>query len=101
MSGKNFTEDVYEIVKKIPKGKVMIYSDVAKAIGKPKSARAVGNALGRNKNLVVIPCHRVLRSDGSLGGYAGGIKKKISLLQEEGVICKNKKVDLEKFLYFL
>lgn len=80
-----FTSLVYAYVAKIPAGKVSTYSDVARAIGKPGAARAVGSALGKNTDFVHIPCHRVVRTDGSMGGYALGIPKKIQKLQKEGV----------------
>ncbi len=79
----NFQEQVYKIVKKIPKGKVMTYKEVAKAIGRLKAYRAVGNALHRNID-PKIPCHRVIRSDGKIGGYRNGAKKKTELLKKEG-----------------
>jgi O-6-methylguanine DNA methyltransferase len=83
---KSFTERVYEIVRKIPKGKTLTYGQVAQAIGSPGASRAVGNALNKNRDLKNIPCHRVVRSDGSTGGYAFGAEKKISLLKQEGAI---------------
>ena len=72
---------------KIPKGTVKTYSQVAKGIGKPLAARAVANAVGKNPYVPKIPCHRVIRSDGSLGGYSGkgGIKTKKLLLKREGI----------------
>lgn len=83
---KTFTERVYDVVRKIPKGKTMTYGEVAKAMGAPGAARAVGNALNKNRDLKNIPCHRVIRSDGSTGGYAFGAKKKIAILKKEGAI---------------
>ncbi len=81
-----FQRRVLNIALKIPRGKVLTYHDVAKAIGKPQAARAVGQALGHNPVPIVIPCHRVLGSDGSLHGYSGGggIKTKAWLLRLEG-----------------
>jgi O-6-methylguanine DNA methyltransferase len=81
-----FSERVFFIVKKIPKGKVFTYQEVAKQAGSPKASRAVGNILHRNKD-PKIPCHRVIRSDGVAGGYNGLIKnkKKIDILRKEGV----------------
>ena len=71
---------------KIPKGKVKTYKQVALGINRPRSARAVANACGKNPYAPKVPCHRVIRSDGSLGGYSGsgGIKTKKSLLKKEG-----------------
>ena len=77
-------------MRKIPKGKVKTYLEVSKAIGKPRAFRAVANAIGKNPYPPKIPCHRVIRSDGSLGGYSGkgGIKKKKRLLEIEKVYLK-------------
>ena len=86
-----FKIKVYDIVKKIPKGKVLSYKEVAKRTGKPKAWRAVGSILKQNRNSQ-IPCHRVIRSNGKIGGYNKGISKKISLLKKEGLKIKNKKV---------
>ena len=83
---KTFTERVYDVVRKIPKGKTLTYGQVAAAIGQPGAARAVGNALNKNCDTKNIPCHRVIRSDGSTGGYAFGAKKKIAILKKEGAI---------------
>ena len=77
-----------EYLKTIPKGETRTYLNVAKAINKPKAIRAVANAIGKNPYAPEIPCHRVIRTDGSLGGYSGpgGIKKKRKLLISEGVL---------------
>ena len=76
---------VWNELKKIPEGEVRTYKEIALAIGKPKSARAVANACGKNPRPIEIPCHRVIRSDGALGGYSGrgGIKQKLKLLRSE------------------
>ena len=71
LKGTKLQLKVWNYLKKIPKGKVKTYLEVAKAIGKPKAFRAVANAVGRNPYPPEIPCHRVIRSDGSLGGYSG------------------------------
>lgn len=83
---KIFAEKVYEVVKKIPKGNVLTYKEVARRSGRLKAYRAVGNILSKNKDLKV-PCHRVIRSDGKPGGYNGIIKskKKIDILKKEGI----------------
>ena len=87
LTGTKFQLTVWEYLKKIPHGSVKTYSQVAKGIGKPLAVRAVANAIGKNPYAPRIPCHRVIRSDGSLGGYSGkgGIKTKILLLKKEGV----------------
>jgi len=84
----SFKGAVFKIVSKIPKGKVLTYKKVAKLAGFPKAWRAVGNVLNKNTDLN-IPCHRVIRSDGKIGGYNKGTNKKILLLKKEGVIIKN------------
>ena len=86
LKGTQFQLKVWSYLKKIPKGKLKTYAQVAKAIGKPKAVRAVANAIGKNPFPHKIPCHRVIRSDGKLGGYSakGGIKTKKKLLKNEG-----------------
>ena len=88
IKGTKFQLKVWKYLKKIPKGQTRTYSDVAKAINKPKSVRAVANAIGKNPYAPKIPCHRVIRSDGSLGGYSGkgGINTKRKLLKSEGIL---------------
>lgn len=88
-----FQRKVYEVVKKIPKGKVMTYKMVAKLAGFPRAWRGVGNILNKNQD-PEIPCHRVIRSDGRIGGYRYGKKQKITLLQKEGAILKNWRIVL-------
>ncbi|PIT85684.1 cysteine methyltransferase [Candidatus Micrarchaeota archaeon CG10_big_fil_rev_8_21_14_0_10_59_7] len=85
-------------MQEIPRGRVSTYSAIAKAIGKPKAARAVGNALNRNHSSRV-PCHRVVRSDGRAGGFARGTREKIRMLRREGVRVVNGKVDAQPFLF--
>ncbi len=87
LKGTKFQLKVWKFLKKIPRGKVKTYSEVAKSIGKPLAVRAVANAIGKNPLAPQIPCHRVIRSDGSLGGYSGkgGIKTKRLLLKKEGI----------------
>lgn len=79
-----FQENIYNIVKTIKIGRVMTYAEVARANGKPLAYRAVGNALNKNYD-PSVPCHRVIRSDGKLGGYNRGSELKLKLLNEEGV----------------
>ena len=87
LSGTKFQLKVWAYLGKIPRGSVKTYKQVAKAIGIPLGARAVANAVGKNPYAPKIPCHRVIRSDGSLGGYSGkgGVKTKRFLLKKEGI----------------
>ena len=87
MNGTKFQLKVWKYLKTIPKGTVKTYKQVAIAIKRPKSARAVANACGKNPYPPKIPCHRVIRSDRGLGGYSGrgGIKTKLRLLRSEKV----------------
>jgi len=87
MKGTKFQLRVWNYLKKIPKGSVKTYKQVAIAINKPKSARAVANACAKNPYAPNIPCHRVIRSDGGLGGYSGrgGVDQKLKLLRSEKV----------------
>ena len=89
--GTDFQIKVWKEIKKIPKGKVKTYKELAKAIAKPNASRAVANACGKNPYPVKIPCHRVIRSDGRMGGYSGkgGTMMKKKLLKKEGVILGN------------
>lgn len=99
-TGLSFSQKVWVATKKIPQGKVATYAIIAKMIKCPKSARAVGNALNANPFAPVVPCHRVVRSDGSIGGFASGSKKKITLLSHEGIKIVNGKVTpLQKYLF--
>ncbi len=87
-----FQKKVYEVVLKIPRGEIRTYAQVARAIGKPKAARAVGQALRRNRWAPAIPCHRVVASDGKLGGYSarGGLRAKRRLLRHERALLKER-----------
>lgn len=87
---KTFEEKVYSVVKKIPKGKVLTYKQVAEKAGSPNASRAVGSILKKNFN-PEIPCHRVIRSDGTLGQYNRGIKAKIEILTKEGYLKDTKR----------
>lgn len=84
----NFAERVFKVVAKIPRGSVMTYSQVAKAAGSLRAYRAVGNILNKNPHPIEIPCHRVVKCNGEVGGYVGGVKKKAELLRMEGVDVK-------------
>ena len=85
-SGTNFQKKVWNEIKKIPKGRTTSYKQIAIAIGHPKAARAVANACGKNPNPIITPCHRVIASDGTIGGYSaeGGVNRKRALLAKEG-----------------
>jgi AraC family transcriptional regulator of adaptative response/methylated-DNA-[protein]-cysteine methyltransferase len=84
VAGTAFQEAVWRELRKIPAGETRSYAEIAAAIGAPKAVRAVGTANGDNHVVVLIPCHRVIRSDGSLGGYGGGLDRKKKLLAAEG-----------------
>lgn len=90
-----FTEAVLKILIQIPRGKVTTYRALAAALGRPRAARAAGAAVGKNPHAPIVPCHRVVRSDGRIGGYSGrgGIKTKIRLLRKEGVKINNGKLE--------
>lgn len=77
--------DVYDIVAQIPEGKVTTYGDIARALGHPGASRAIGRILNRNPYPITTPCHRVIKSDGKLGGYAFGKIRKKELLKKEGL----------------
>jgi len=88
LKGTKFQIKVWKYLKNIPKGKVKTYKEVAVGINRPKSARAVANACAKNPYAPDVPCHRVVRTDGSLGGYSasGGIKAKKKMLKKEGFL---------------
>ena len=85
MASRQFKDEVYAATRRIPCGRVTSYALLAAAIGRPHAARAVGNALHRNPTPGPVPCHRVVRSNGNLGGYVHGGARKRSLLMSEGV----------------
>ena len=94
----SFTETVYQILRTVPKGKVVTYGQLAKLAGSPKAARAVGMCMQKNPDAPRTPCHRVVASDGSLHGYSAGdgIPTKKKMLLEEGVFFKGDTVDLSR-----
>ncbi|KKR06007.1 MAG: cysteine methyltransferase [candidate division WS6 bacterium GW2011_GWF2_39_15] len=94
-----FLEKIYEVASRIPKGRVATYKQIASLAGNSKAYRAVGSAMRRNPDTKVVPCHRVVGSDGKMHGYSGGkgITTKIEKLRSEGVLIKNMKVDLKRF----
>ena len=93
---KIFNDKCYELLKKVPHGKVVTYKEIARKIGS-FGYRAVGNAMNKNSDLKNIHCYKVVRSDGKVGGYAKGTKKKILLLKKDGIIIVNGRIDLKKF----
>ncbi len=93
----NFNEKCYELLKKVPRGKVTTYKEIAKSLN-TKAYRAVGNAMNKNP-YKEVPCHRVIKADGEVGGFALGTKKKIEMLRKEGIEIISGKVDLNRFLY--
>ena len=88
---KNFNNRCYEVLSLIPKGKISTYAEIAKALNS-KAYRAVGNAMAKNPNPISTPCHRVIKSNGVVGGYALGTNKKTDLLRKEGINIKDGKV---------
>jgi methylated-DNA-[protein]-cysteine S-methyltransferase len=96
----DYDTSVYRVLMQVPKGMVTTYKLIACALGKQGSSRAVGNALGRNPDPDGPPCYRVIKSDGSIGGYAGGAREKIRRLRADGITIKDGRViDLEKVLF--
>ncbi|HIP17036.1 MAG TPA: MGMT family protein [Methanothermococcus okinawensis] len=92
-------EKCYRIVCEIPKGRVSTYKEVAESLG-IKGYRAIGMILKKNPKPIEIPCHRVVKSNGEVGGYVGGIERKIELLREEGISIKNNKiVNFERYFF--
>ncbi len=96
MDKNTFSFSCYQILKKVPKGKVTTYKALAQALN-TNAYRAVGNAMNKNPYAPQVPCHRVINSNGNLGGFASGIKNKIKMLKEEGVEIQNGKIDLSKY----
>ena len=95
----SFNEKCYAILRKVPKGKVTTYGSIARAL-KSKGYRAIGNAMNKNPYSPKVPCHRVVSSNGNIGGFAHGSKVKIRLLESEGIKIKdNKIIDFEKVLF--
>ncbi len=95
-----FQKQVWKSLSKIPRGMVSTYGEIAKVLGKPGAARVVGNACNANPFAPKVPCHRVVASDGRIGGYAHGSRKKIGLLKKEGIRVKNGKIaDFERKIW--
>jgi methylated-DNA-[protein]-cysteine S-methyltransferase len=99
MSKNSFSEKCYNILRKVPKGKVTTYKAIAEALG-TKAYRAVGTAMNKNPYSPAVPCHRVVNSNGNVGGFFSGTGKKIEMLEKEGILIKDRKiVDFKKYLY--
>jgi methylated-DNA-[protein]-cysteine S-methyltransferase len=94
--------DVYDLLLKIPVGNVTTYGDLARALGNPLASREIGRILGKNPNPIKVPCHRVVMSDGKVGGYAHGSDRKRELLEKEGITFTNEIVnDFKKVKVYL
>lgn len=99
MKTKSFSSQCYELLKKVPRGKVTTYKLLAHAL-KTKAYRAVGTAMNKNPYAPAVPCHRVVKTNGEVGGFAHGTRKKIEMLKKEGIPIKNGKIEnMEMFLY--
>ena len=93
-------EKVYKKLLEVPKGKVTTYGELAKAIGLKNGQRVIGRIMSKNPYPVIVPCHRVIKSDGKIGGYAWGEKVKAKMLSNEGIKIKNGKIlDMKKDIY--
>ena len=101
MTTTEFQEKVYEKLRKVPRGKITTYKLLAKAVNKKSKAyRAIGTAMNKNPYAPQVPCHRVVNSDGKVGGFASGTKDKINLLKKERVFVEDGKIkDFDKVLY--
>ena len=96
---KSFNEKCYSLLIKVPRGRVTTYKAIARAL-KTKAYRAVGNAMNKNPYAPKVPCHRVVYSDGKIGGFAYGVKKKIKMLNKEGIKIRNNKIlNFEKRIF--
>ena len=96
----SFNSRCYNLLRKVPKGKVTTYKALANALN-TKAYRAVGNAMNKNPYAPVVPCHRVINSNGELGGFASGLDNKIKMLKSENVVIgKNNKIDLDKYGFY-
>lgn len=98
MKEGSFAERCYALLRRVPRGKVTTYKALAHAL-KTKAYRTVGNAMNKNPYAPQVPCHRVIKSDGEIGGFAHGAEKKILMLTKEGVIIENNSVNLSLYEY--
>lgn len=99
MKELSFPQKVYRLTSLIPKGKVSTYSAVSLALHKKQAFRAVGKALNKNPSAPQVPCHRIIRANGEVGGFAQGNRRKIALLKKEGIIIKKGRIDLKQYFY--
>lgn len=95
----NLEQKVYKKLLEVPKGKVTTYGELAKAVGLKNGQRVIGRIMNKNPYPVVVPCHRVILSDGKVGGYAWGEKVKTKMLSQEGVKISNGKILDQKIIY--
>lgn len=96
----NIDKKIYKKLLEVPKGKITTYGELAKAVGLKNGQRAVGKIMNKNPYPVIIPCHRVVKSDGKIGGYAYGEEIKSDMLTREGIVIKNGKIlDLKNKIY--
>jgi len=96
----NLDKKIYKKLLEVPKGKITTYGELAKSVGLKNGQRAVGKIMNKNPYPVIIPCHRVVKSNGKIGGYAYGEEIKSNMLSQEGIIIKNGKIlDLENKIY--
>jgi methylated-DNA-[protein]-cysteine S-methyltransferase len=96
----NLDQKIYKKLLEVPKGKITTYGELAKSVGLKNGQRVVGKIMNKNPFPVIIPCHRVIKSDGKIGGYAYGEEIKSNMLLKEGIQIRNGKIlDLEKNIY--
>ena len=98
MKMQSFNERCYALLRKVPKGKITTYKALAEALG-TKAYRAVGNAMNKNPYAPEVPCHRVIASNGSIGGFALGTSKKVSMLKKEGIEINKNLIDVKKYAH--
>lgn len=98
MSKLKFSERCYSLLKQVPKGKITTYKALAEALN-TKAYRAVGKAMNKNPYAPKVPCHRVIKSNGKVGGFSNGAKNKIKMLKSEDIEIINNRIDLNKYLY--
>ena len=91
LRGTEFQKSVWQVLMEIPYGRTMSYAEVAAAAGRPKAQRAAGSNIGKNPLLIVVPCHRVISADGSLGGFSAGIENKVILHRIENINLKKER----------